>query len=963
MLALGGGLWAVSLIEAPPPPRSVPTPSPSPTETPSPEPLRVTVEPPSVPAGTRKARVSAFCASPDRDVAAESSAFAWSPAFDGDLPGVGLYADAELSRGLTPGRYPVIVRCGNRFGSAELEVTGKAVPSEQSLTPRVATTWVTLTRATAGDWSDHPAVGEEQLGRLDPRLSLCKMRVIHEVRVPADDPDVVALRAGAAGRLPMEFAEARLGTMVSTLQPLLDLAFAAPVIRMERGSREAVITYTGTEYGGFQEAGASEPPADLLVEQAGVRYVGIEYTPPADDQVPRLTAHEIVVTATGWTVAGVRGPPPLTQDAHYLRLSGASSVKVAFTEDGRSAPVAEYLGEDPQIAVYLEGEDPQQGFEEENPDGSFLSRGWTALQAVSWVAAGLILSYSLVRALGGTWWRRPRNGLLVAMVVVAYTAGIWTFSGWLAYTAVVLLLAGVPIMALFSTARAARGRSDLPVAVAAGTAALAGLALGAWPLRAFLGFWPAAGCLAGAAALAIVVAAVPGLRRLLPGAGLLLLGAGALLQGRAVLTGLPPSHRMLLALGVLAWCALVFGWVTETSHRWSPLSAARWVAATSAAFGVLVYANIAMEAGSSWLSLRMDDLNALFGQFALMGLPVLALLMLVIRVRRFGQSPAGLAEPAAFHTAVLFLVLIRAQAIDSSALGISVLLAWAGVFILLPRPRPEVLQEVSQDEHRLLVRDLMRRRSARTALTNLLRQPGEGDDFEGRRRTLEQAGDERIRTLDSDLALTTLAGRTPWQNALAAFGVGMVLSLPFSVVRIVESVSGPADGFRLLVAALALLSLPALCMVSGYFYPRVRGTHPLAKSMAFLLTALLVELPTYVYTFVKATVGTTDTLETVPTPNEALIGVLVAVGNIAVVSIGLGLWWEWRLMWLADEPWARARNVRTLRALAAPMAALSIAIATTAATALINNVIAPLPSGPPAPTPPTLSSPAQPRAT
>ncbi|MEU1721553.1 hypothetical protein ACNF49_35225 [Actinomadura sp. ATCC 39365] len=27
--------------------------------------------------------------------------------------------------------------------------------------------------------------------------------------------------------------------------------------------------------------------------------------------------------------------------------------------------------------------------------------------------------------------------------------------------------------------------------------------------------------------------------------------------------------------------------------------------------------------------------------------------------------------------------------------------------------------------------------------------------------------------------------------------------------------------------------------------------------------------------------------------------VLVAMGNVALVGIGLGLWWKWRLMWLA----------------------------------------------------------------
>ncbi|WP_127932216.1 hypothetical protein [Nonomuraea polychroma] len=176
--------------------------------------------------------------------------------------------------------------------------------------------------------------------------------------------------------------------------------------------------------------------------------------------------------------------------------------------------------------------------------------------------------------------------------------------------------------------------------------------------------------------------------------------------------------------------------------------------------------------------------------------------------------------------------------------------------------------------------------------------------------------------------------------------MGALLSLPFSAVRVVESVeTGQGEGRQLLAGALTVLSLPALCMVFGYFYPRVRGTTPIVKSLAFLAAAVFIQLPGIVGTLVVSMTADPNLADTTPpTPKEALAAVLVAVGNIAVVSIGLGLWWEWRLMALAGEPWARLRDIRTLRALAAPLAAVAIAVATTATTVLVNNVIAPLPT-------------------
>jgi hypothetical protein len=392
---------------------------------------------------------------------------------------------------------------------------------------------------------------------------------------------------------------------------------------------------------------------------------------------------------------------------------------------------------------------------------------------------------------------------------------------------------------------------------------------------------------------------------------------------------------------------LAFGWVTEAGRTWASRIAVRCFVAVFAVFVVLANAvltgdQLGSEVAAAGSSIR-DMLPFLF-----FGLPVVAVIALVVRVARAGRGPDGLTSASALSTAVFIVVALRAQATANvEVMGVTMLLAWAGMLWLVPAAAhaSTAHKPVNEGLHRVLVRDLIRRRSARAALTDLLRRE-RGEGFEERRAELERAADESAGPVDSDLALATLAGRTPWQNGLAALRMGALLSLPFSAVRIVASIENPrTGGTELLVASLALVSMPVLCMVFGYFYPRVRGRDPIAKALSLLIAALLIELPLYVQTLVVATTQDASlSLTPLPTTSEALVGVLVAVGNIAVVSIGLGLWWEWRLMSLAGEPWARIRNLRSLRALAAPLAAVTLAVGTTTATALVNNVIAPLPT-------------------
>ncbi|MGW0803900.1 hypothetical protein [Nonomuraea sp. NPDC002799] len=981
LVALGGGLWAVAHVV--PPPATEGTPVAEPSENPEPDPLRVVVDPPRFPAGTEQVRVTAPCA--------ETSAVAVSGAFDGAVSmdrrvAADLQGDFEVDAGLTPGAYDVIVKCGDQgpFGRAVIQVTKGA--SRPSGPPRVATTWITLSPAEPGSWLNHPEIrGERDVYLVAPILEL---KVTHQVQVPADDPDVAGLRAGGAGSSPATFTEHRMGVVVADgTDSSVSLAFDTPVVKVERGSRQAVITYRGTGY------------VSALSRSGGQRYVGVSYTPWQGEGVPPLTAHDVVVSATGWTLAGVWGPAPLEQDSHYLRLN-AGLMRLAFTEDGHTADVSGYLTDDAYIGAYLDDSDPEanseagsetESFSREIP--TFLDGLWTAFLFVAWVAAVVVLLRALVLALGRAWWRRFSNLLIVALLVAGPVMVVLVGSSQLLGIAgAALLLVGVPVVALLSAARAVpsaqpssapsavlpAGSSERPSAgtpeeppvvpseaasvvppgvalVRAGAvaAALAGVMLYGWALTWLVNSWQDLGwpVVVGALAVvfAVVLAVVPRLRPGLPVLGFLVFGSGVLLAGRGASIGFFPPTMMCIVLIAISVSAVAAGWATETNRRWSLRAVLQWVALVMVTTGMLAYPDFAVTWSSGeWFPQEEGLFSYMTLLFLFFSLPLLSLAMLLVRARRAGRTPEGLVEATPFHTAVLFVLLLRLPGIaHPGLLGVTVLLAWAGVSFLLPAARGHLVRPISETEHRQLVRDMLRRKSARLALTNLLRQPA-GGDFEERRRALEQEGDERFGPVDSDLALATLAGRTPWQNALAALGVGAVLSVPFSTIRVVESVrGGQGSAGELLLAALTLLSLPALCMVFGYFYPRVRGTGPIAKSLTFLLAALLIELPVYVQTLVIAAASGTDLAGgAVPSPDQALVGVLVAGGNIAVVSIGLGLWWEWRLMALAGEPWARVRNIRTLRALAAPLAAASIAVGTTLATALVNNVVAPLPTAP-----------------
>jgi len=91
----------------------------------------------------------------------------------------------------------------------------------------------------------------------------------------------------------------------------------------------------------------------------------------------------------------------------------------------------------------------------------------------------------------------------------------------------------------------------------------------------------------------------------------------------------------------------------------------------------------------------------------------------------------------------------------------------------------------------------------------------------------------------------------------------------------------------------------------------------------------------------------------------------IRAGQLFVLFIVLGLWYEWRLASVARVPWGRLRDFRSLRELTAPALAVLIAIATAIATGFAGAAVSallqrPADESPLGPAPPSVSPSAPP---
>ncbi|GAA3107884.1 hypothetical protein ACFFR3_28350 [Nonomuraea salmonea] len=768
---------------------------------------------------------------------------------------------------------------------------------------RTAATEVTIAAAAEADLNEVPE------GRIDPRQRQVKVTVVHRLTMVRDDPLIETLRHGAG--------------FPATLQQVTDAAFGA--IKVD-GAALAPTTRLAPLLGSDQRGTTATFTVTLLRQLGTDALLRLHFAAP--NAFPLIvTGRSIAVLPGEWAVLRLEGITPEQERRERLAFTvGAYPVSMTL------APAS-------------------YGFADVAAPDDF---SWaTALGVLTAIALAAVL----LRSLGEGWWSRIHNRELGAGLALAAPALLIPLAAedWSALAYVILFVA-VPLLALRHAGRVIPTSPpwttrDLLVITGAGV--LIGLGMLSWSW--LHGQLPGQALLAGGAVAALAAAGSavafsvdlgvrPVIIRLAMLSAEAAIGLLALaLWLRALLGGVypPDSIRLVLALG---WAMIPVAAMAVATKRWS-----RQVVVGAVLISLLVqgWPTEWLDAGS-W-SLAVSQPEPRIGSLVLtpivrgvLGLLLLGFVMLVLRLWRLGRQGSAVGDPVAESTMIAVLMVLYITPggsitladidVPLPLLAITSLVAWATARWLLTGPCPAVPEPADQDEHRRLVRAALHRRLLLVSEQELYRtgrtRIGAGElsipAFEQQRSALEGAMNEHGR--HPETAFATSAGCPPWHNAVPAFTVSLLLSLPFAIVY---GWPEGADLTSFVFDSRYLLTLPAFGFLYGYFYPRVRGTQPMTKALHLAAAALLTELSGYLPTLAEPDIGAFDKMQVVG----------IVVGQVMLVCVGLGLFWEWRIMHLAGEPWARVRTLRSVRSLAAPALALVLAAGTTAASSAAGQTV------------------------
>ncbi|SPL92216.1 unnamed protein product [[Actinomadura] parvosata subsp. kistnae] len=768
---------------------------------------------------------------------------------------------------------------------------------------RRATTEVSISRASRSDLEPVPE------GRLDPRQRHVKVTVKHRLQLAPRDTLIEALRQG--------------GGFPGTLQQVTDAAFGAikvdgPSLAPTTRLAPTLISESGRTTAEFTVTLLRQLRPDQLLK------LGFE-EPKAFPLI--VTSRSITVLPGEWSVLRLEGITPEQEEAERLAFTvGAYPVSLTLAPDSFGFP---------DVVV-------QEDF------------SWaTALGVLTAIA----LAIYLLRSLGKGWWARLANReLFFGLALAAPALLIPLFAEDWSVVAYVILFIAVPLLALRHASRVLPtsppwDTRDLLVVTGAGVAI--GLGMLAWSWlhgqqsgQALLAGGAVAAVAAAGSAIAFSVdlGVRPVVVRLAVLSAEAAIGLLALaLWLRALAGGVypPDSIRLVLAL---SWALIPISALAVATKQWKRQTV---VGAVLISLLVQGWPTEWLDSGSWSLAVQQDEPR--IGNLVLspivrgvMGLLLLGFVMLVLRLRRLGAQLSAVDNPVAESTMICVLMVLYITPSGSTTLAdidvplpllaITSLVAWATAQWLLTGPRMAIPEPVNLEEHRALIRAALHKRLLLVAEQELYRvgraRIGAGEltmaDFDQQHNALEAAMNRHGR--HPETAFATSAGCSPWYNGIHAFTVSLLLSLPFALVY------GWPEGVDLtsfIFDGRYLITLPAFGFLFGYFYPRIRGTQPMTKALHLTAAALLTELSGYLSTLAEPDIGAFDKTQVVA----------IVVGQVMMVCIGLGLFWEWRIMHLAGEPWARVRNLRSIRSLAAPTLALVLAAGTTAASSAAGQTV------------------------
>lgn len=779
---------------------------------------------------------------------------------------------------------------------------GRADPGVER--DREAFTEVRITRATPADLAGVPE------GRLDERRRQIKVTIVHRLRMDAGDSLAATLREGAEFPAGMQrFTDDGFGAVKVGGTVLAPAGRLPPALTTADGVTTVRFTVT------------------LLRQVRPEELIHVRFAAPAAR--PALVVRRQVTLLPGeWTVLRMASIEPTIQEPDRLEFTvGLYPVGVTLAHEAHPFPDVQ-----------------------EEDDFSWA----TALG----VLTAVVLAVLLLRALGGQWWRRRPNrelaaGLALALplVLLPMVAEGFTFVAYL------VLFVGLPLLALRHAVQVLPTGpqwTERDVLVATGVGVLLAIGMLSWSYR--YGQLPGDTLIGGAsvAALAAAGSAVAlsadlGVRmvvvRLAAFAAGSALGLLALaLWGKALVTQVypPDSVRLLLAI---CWAMIPVAAVAVAIKQWT-----RGAVLVAVVVSLMVqgWPSEWLDAGS-WSRATPGEVVPRIGELELtplvrgvMGLLLLGFLLLVLRLRRLGTRLEAMNDSSAVATMIVCLMVAYLTPQGSATLGdinvplpmlsITALVAWATARWLLAARPPSIVEPSDPEEHRELIRAALHRRLLLASEHELYRagrsRIGTGElsmaDFDRQRLELDRA--LRGHGGHPETAFATAAGCTPWVNGVHGFVVSLLLSLPFLVVF---GVPTGVDLTSFVFEARSVIALPVFGFLFGYFYPRIRGTQPMTKALNLMVAALATELSGYVSALAEPDLGAMDKVQVVA----------IIVGKAALVAIGLGLYWEWRIMHLAGEPWARVRNIRSLRSLATPLLAIVIAAVTTAATSAAGQTV------------------------
>ena len=385
----------------------------------------------------------------------------------------------------------------------------------------------------------------------------------------------------------------------------------------------------------------------------------------------------------------------------------------------------------------------------------------------------------------------------------------------------------------------------------------------------------------------------------------------------------------------------------------------RWAVLLIYAGGVVLYLPPAgVFDANAWVDFGYSQLE---DRPLIQGVRILNLLLAVGAVallRNIGQSGRGLRFPAVTLIGLVAVLVTSTRAYPFSVLDLvallSLVLGWWWIFPKSSRRERVRLSNIEESLHkRLITADLYRRAADSTAGEHSRRSRQKlataeisWFDYKRRQRQLDDAADsdQRVEDIPIAHAQSTNAGSGPWKNGLSTAGystpvaAGLVLYEVFALAVAFGSLGlQTLDGVDYLNQLTHLSRWPLYGFMFGFFYPLLRGSTPVSKSLFLALAVVVAEIiPILDVTY---SAGGSSFLTPV-TRDDLIWAVLIRVGQVLVFFAVLGLAWERRIVSVAGYRWDRLRNVRSIRALVTPASTVLVAVATAAGTAVAGLAVA-----------------------